>query len=70
MANDHSTGYGDISDFTLPQGWISTSRPVLLPQSLPEGYYEITGELWPANEIGAPGFNTYADPTCGYFTVR
>jgi hypothetical protein len=68
--HDHSTGYGDIDDVTLPKGLTSISRPVLLPQNLPAGYYEITGEIWPANEIGQNGFNTYADPTCGYFTVR
>jgi hypothetical protein len=68
--NDHSTGYGDIDDFALPKGLTSVSRPVLLPQDLPASYYEVTGEIWPANEIGQNGFNTYADPTCGYFTVR
>ncbi|HTX84189.1 MAG TPA: hypothetical protein VME44_18545 [Streptosporangiaceae bacterium] len=68
--HDHSTGYGDLSDLPLPKGPISASRPVLLPPKLPAGYYEITGEIWPANEIGQNGVNTYADPTCGYFTVR
>jgi hypothetical protein len=68
--HDHSTGYGDIDDLTVPKGLTSASRPVLLPQNLPAGYYEITGEIWPANEIGQNGINTYADPTCGYFTVR
>lgn len=68
--HDHSTGYGDIDDLTLPKGLTSASRPVLLPQNLPAGYYEVTGEIWPANEIGQNGIGTYADPTCGYFTVR
>jgi hypothetical protein len=68
--HDHSTGYGDLSDLPLPKGLSSASRPVLLPQNLPASYYEITGEIWPANEIGQNGVNTYADPTCGYFTVR
>ena len=68
--NDHSSGYGDISNFTLPKGRTSVSRPVLLPPNLPVGYYEITGEIWPANEISGNGINTYADPTCGYFTLR
>jgi hypothetical protein len=68
--NDHSTGFGDLSDVALPKGPSSISRPVLLPPKLPASYYEITGEIWPPNEIGTNGKSTIADPTCGYFTVR
>jgi hypothetical protein len=68
--NDHSTGYGDQPDLMISKGQTSISRPVLLSPKLPAGYYEITGEIWPPNEIGTNGKNTIADRTCGYFTVH
>ncbi len=69
QGTDHSEGFGDLPDFALSAGRSLKSRPVLIPARLPAGQYEVTGEIWPANQIGARGVNTYADPTCAYFTV-
>jgi len=69
LGNDESTGYGDVASFPLKAGNNTYSRPVYIPSSLGSGRYEVDGEIWPANEVGAPGANTYAGPTCAWFSV-
>jgi hypothetical protein len=64
---DYSTGFGDINSFDLRAGRTVQTRPVLIPANLPPGQYEIDGEIWPPDQVGANGANTYAGPTCGRF---
>ena len=69
QGNDHSNGDGDVDNTTLPQGQSSPSRPVVIPANLPAGKYEITAEIWPANEIGQDNVNDIIDTTCTHFSV-
>jgi hypothetical protein len=66
---DESTGYGDVDSYSLRAGSNTYTRPVPIPSNLKPGLYEIDGEIWPANEVGGPGANTYAGPTCAWFKV-
>jgi len=67
--NDHSNGFGDLDSMALPSGHTSVSRIVEFPKILAAGRYELVAEVWPANKVGAEGFNTLADSPCGYVTV-
>jgi len=67
--NDQSTGFGDVDQLQLPAGQTSGSRLVEIPNGLPSGRYELTLELWPPNEIGKQGVETFADPTCGLINI-
>lgn len=67
--NDQSTGTGDLDGYTVHPGTQTVTRPLPIPSGLSSGTYEITGEIWPAGQIGADGVNTIAEATCADMTV-
>lgn len=66
---DHSTGIGDVDSVLVQTGRTNMTRRFIAPSDLSPGTYEVVAELWPANEIGAPGAETVADDQCGYVDV-
>jgi hypothetical protein len=67
---DHSTGDGDQDSVEVRTGSSSTTRPVLIPKNLPRGHYELNGEIWPENRVGAEGAELLREAPCARFVVR
>lgn len=68
--NDHSTGEGDQDSVEIPVGTSNLTRPVLVPRDLARGHYELNGEIWPENRVGAEGAELLREAPCARFVVR
>ncbi|MGH3900861.1 MAG: hypothetical protein ACRDTA_21980 [Pseudonocardiaceae bacterium] len=66
---DHSTGLGDVDARQLPAGSQRVTRQFMVPTGLAPGFYELTAEVWPANQIGIDGVETLAEGPCGIVTI-
>lgn len=62
---DFANGDGDEDSVVLRPGRQSISRSLSIPDDAPTGRYEINGEIWPENKVGADGAETLADQVCG-----
>jgi hypothetical protein len=68
--NDQSTGYGDRDSVEIPTGASSATRRFLVPGDLSPGHYELNGEIWPENRVGAEGAEVLQEATCANFAVH